>query len=219
MKTVLKCIAFLTASLGVASSAQAMIAYAPVYPSQQMEYIPAESAYAFPQIPMSFTLDSANSQIQVGTTFDVDLVVHNLFANTSANERLLAFGLNVVSSISGLLEYQGSSINPLFSDDSLLLGLHAAGSAFPGLSSPPPLTMTISLATLHFKALATGQTSLSIDSNLLDFNQGLFFLNQGQVAISAQRSFDITAVPLPPSLLIFVSGVAVSFGGIRRKRG
>lgn len=167
---------------------------------------------------LSFSLETAGNSIRVGDVFAIDLVAHDPFAADSSDE-LLAFGLNAASSISGLLEFQGSTINPLFSDDSLLVNLHAAGSAFPGIGSNPSTASTFNLATLHFKALAAGQVTLAIASDLSDFNQGLIFLNQGPVAINASRGFDITAVPLPGALVMFVSGVVVSLGGFRRKRG
>ncbi|OAI09241.1 hypothetical protein [Methylomonas methanica] len=167
---------------------------------------------------LSFSLETTTNPIRVGDVFDIDVVVHELFAGDNTDE-LLAFGFNTTSSISGLLEFQGSTVNPLFSEDSLLVNLHAAGSAFPGVSSNPITALSFNLATLHFKALATGQVSVAIASDLSDFNQGLIFLNQGSLAINASRGFDIAAVPLPPSLLMFVSGVVVSLGAFWRKLG
>jgi len=166
---------------------------------------------------LSFSLDTASHSIRVGDVFAIDVVAHDMFAADSGDE-LLAFGLNAASSISGLVEFQGSTINPLFSDDSLLVNLHAAGSAFPGIGSNPSTASTFNLVTLNFKALAAGQVTLAIASDLSDFNQGLIFLNQGPVAINASRSFDITAVPLPGALVMFVSGLVVSFGGVWRRR-
>ncbi|MCQ8180482.1 hypothetical protein NP603_05135 [Methylomonas sp. SURF-1] len=167
---------------------------------------------------LSFSLETAGNSIRVGDVFAIDLVAHDLFAADSSDE-LLAFGLNSASSISGLVEFQGSTINPLFSDDSLLVNLHAAGSAFPGIISDASTALAFNLATLHFKALVAGQVTLAIASDLSDFNQGLIFLNQGPMGINASRSFDITAVPLPGALVMFISGVVVSLGGFRRKRG
>ncbi|ANE56492.1 hypothetical protein [Methylomonas sp. DH-1] len=164
---------------------------------------------------ISFSLETTANPIRVGDVFEIDVVVHDLFAGDNSDE-LLAFGLNAASSISGLLQFQGSTVNPLFSDDSLLVDLQAAGSAFPGITSDPSTALSFNLATLHFKALAAGQVTLAIASDLSDFNQGLIFLNQGQVAINASRGFEITAVPVPASLLLFVSGVVMGFGGIRR---
>lgn len=172
------------------------------------------------QAAVTFSLDTAVSQIQVGTIFDVDLVVHNLFANTSADESLLAFGLNSISSNASLLQLIGSTINPLFSDDSAMIGLDAAGSAFPAIANDVSVANSFTLATLHFQALAAGNVSLTIASNLTDpdSNQGLFFANQGQVAINANRSLAITAVPLPSALLLFVSGLAMSLGAFRKRK-
>jgi hypothetical protein len=165
----------------------------------------------------TFSLDTTITQIRTGDYFDVDLVVHDLFAGDTSDE-LLAFGLNAISSDTGLLQLTGSTVNPLFSDDSALLGLDAAGSAFPGISNDPSVAQSFSLATLHFQALGTGNVSLTIASDLADFNQGLIFLNQGQLAISANRGFEITAVPLPSGLLLFGSGLAMNLGGFRKRR-
>jgi hypothetical protein len=171
--------------------------------------IPAQAA-------VTFSLDTAISQIQVGDYFDVDLVVHDLFAGNAIDE-LLAFGLNAISSDTGLLQLTGSTVNPLFSDDSVLLGLDAAGSAFPGIANDSSVAQAFSLATLHFQALAAGNVSLTIASDLADLNQGLIFWNQGQLAIGAVRSFDIAAVPLPSGVLLFVSGLAMSLGAVRKR--
>lgn len=167
---------------------------------------------------ISFSLDTASSQVQVGDSFDVDLIVHNLFANDLADE-LLAFGLNAFYSTNGLLAFTGSTINPLFDDMSLATGLNASGLAFPGISDNAVVGQTFNLASLHFQALAAGNVSIFVDSELSDFNQGLTFLNQGQLAInSASSNFSISAVPLPPALLIFISGlVAMSFSTFRKR--
>lgn len=172
--------------------------------------IPAQAA-------VTFSLDTAISQIQVGDYFDVGLVVHDLFAGNASDE-LLAFGLNAISSDTGLLQLTGSTVNPLFSDDSVLLGLDAAGSAFPGIANDSSVAQAFSLATLHFQALAAGNVSLTIASDLADLNQGLIFWNQGQLAIGAVRSFDIAAVPLPSGVLLFVSGLAMSLGAFRKRK-
>lgn len=165
---------------------------------------------------ISFSLDTASSQVQVGSFFDVDVVVHDLFAN-AVHDELLAFGLNAFSSNTGLLKLTGSTINPLFSDDTLLVNLDAAGSAFPGITNFAAIAQGFNLATLHFQALAAGNVSIDIASDLLDFNQGLIFLNQGSVAISASSNLNISAVPLPPALLMFISGLAMSFGSFRKR--
>jgi hypothetical protein len=72
---------------------------------------------------LSFSLDTASSQLQVGDFFNVDVMVHNLFANDSTDE-LLAFGLNALYSTNGLLAFTGSTLNPLFNDLSLATGMN-----------------------------------------------------------------------------------------------
>ena len=166
---------------------------------------------------ISFSLDTASSQVRVGDSFDVNVIVHNLFANDSTDE-LLAFGLNALYSTTGLLAFTGSTINPLFDDLSLATGLNAAGFVFPGISNDATVAQTFSLASLHFQALAAGNISISVNSDLADFNQGLTFLNQGQSAINASSNFTISAIPLPPTLLIFISGLVTMSFSIFRKR-
>jgi hypothetical protein len=169
------------------------------------------------QAATTFSLETASSQIQVGDYFDVDVVVHDLFASDATDE-LLAFGLNTISSNAALLQLTGSSINPLFSDDSVSLGLDGAGSAFPAIVNDAAVANSFGLATLHFHALAAGNVSLTIASDLADANQGLIFLNQVPLAIAANRSLAITAVPLPSGLLLFVSGLAMSLGAFRKRK-
>lgn len=169
------------------------------------------------QAATTFSLDTTITQIQVGDYFDVDVVVHDLFAGDASDE-LLAFGLNAISSDTGLLQLRGSTVNPLFSDDSVSLGLDAAGSAFPSIANDASVATAFTLATLHFQALAAGNVSLTIASDRADFNQGLMFLNQGQLAINTSRSLAITAVPLPSGLLLFASGLAMSLGAFRKRR-
>lgn len=166
---------------------------------------------------ISFSLDTANSQVHVGDFFDVDVVVYNLFANNPTDE-LLAFGLNALYSTNGLVAFTGSTLNPLFDDLSLATGLNAAGFAFPSISNAATVAQTFSLASLHFQALTAGDVSIFVDSDLTDFNQGLTFLNQNPSAINASSNFTISAVPLPPAMLIFLSGLAaMSFNTFRKR--
>ena len=166
---------------------------------------------------ISFTLDTASNEVMVGDSFDVDVIVHNLFANDSTDE-LLAFGLNALYSTTGLVLFTGSTINPLFADKSVETSLNAAGNVFPGISYDATVPQTFNLASLHFQALAAGNVSIFVDSDLTDVDQGLTFLNQEPSAINASTNFTITAVPLPPALLIFLSGLAAMRFNTFRKR-
>lgn len=169
------------------------------------------------QASTSFSLEMGGEPILVGSFFDVDVVVHDLFAVDEGDE-LLAFGFNVRSTDHELMRFIGSSSKAPFSEDGLLLGLDAAGLAFPGVANSLAVSQSFTLATLHFQALAAGQVSLAVDSDLTDLNQGLFFLNQGQIAINASRNFAVTAVPLPPSALMFVSTLLIGLVSRSKRR-
>ncbi|WP_020482680.1 hypothetical protein [Methylomonas sp. MK1] len=165
-------------------------------------------------------LNQTSGLTHVGDYFDVALVAFVPLANASPDELVLGFGFNAQLGGMGAAQFLGSTINSLFTDISTQDGVNlaAAGLAFPGLGFNEVGSL-ISLAVLHFQAVTAGNLNIAITSDLSDLNQGLIFLNQSALAINSSVGVEITAVPLPPSLLMFVSGVVVSLGGIRRKRG
>lgn len=169
-----------------------------------------------PSHAATFSLEVVSNQIRVGEFFDVNLVVSDLFT-ADPTDLLLAFGLNTISSAPGLAQFQGAGINPLFSNDPEILYLHAAGSALPGIAFADIDNQPTVLTTLRFLALAPGQFDIQILSDLNDSNQGLFLLNQGQLAINASSNFVITAVPLPPTALMFLGGLAITACGLRKR--
>lgn len=170
--------------------------------------------------PTFLALNQTSGLTHIGDYFDVALVAFVPLANASPDELVLGFGVNTQLDGAGAAQFLGSTINSLFTDISTQDGVNlaAAGAAFPGLGLNEVGSL-ISLAVLHFQAVTAGTLNIAITSDLNDLNQGLIFLNQSPLAINAGIGVDITAVPLPPSLLMFVSGVVVSLGGIRRKRG
>lgn len=169
-----------------------------------------------PTEPTFLAVQQASGFTQIGDNFDIQVLALVPFANASADELLLGFGFNAQLGGTGSAQFLGSSINPLFTDISMQDGVNlaAAGLAFPGLGANEVGSL-ISLAVLHFQAVNAGNLNIAITSDLNDLNQGLIFLNQGPLAINTSVGFNITAVPLPPSLLLFLSGL----GGIRRRRG
>ncbi len=186
------------------------------------KYLPLIAASLFGTAPgqaATVSLQTSSSYIQAGDFFDVDVVVLDLFAHDVSDE-FLAFGFNIGNSNNSLLRLAENPlfadkpvrVNPLFTDDSPAVELDAAGSVFPGIGYDAAGSRAFTLATLHFQALAAGRVDLVIGSDLSDGNQGLFFLNQGQLPINASLALEITAVPLPPAALLFVSGVAMGLG-------
>jgi hypothetical protein len=178
------------------------------------------SAIMLASEPTFLALPQAAGLTHIGDYFDVELLAFAPLANASPDELVLGFGVNTQLGGTGGAQFLGSTINSLFTDISMQDGVNlaAAGLAFPGLGLNEVGSL-ISLAVLHFQAVTAGTLNIAITSDLNDLNQGLIFLNQSPLAINAGIGVEITAVPLPPSLLMFVSGVVVSFGGFRRKRG
>lgn len=148
--------------------------------------------------------NSGHRIVKIGEQFSVTASVRNLFDESDTADELLAFGFNVVSSIN--IELIGREINPLFQDDSEILGLTAAGSSFPGIAYEPEFQPLV-LATLHFKALSGGAGIISIVTDLKDLNQGLIFLNREPMAFTIEQG--ITAVPLPPAVFLFLNGLMI----------
>ncbi|MBD9361471.1 hypothetical protein [Methylomonas fluvii] len=175
-------------------------------------------ATVLPNEPTFLALPQTSGVTHIGDHFDIEVLALAPLANASPDELVLGFGFNTLLGGTGAAQFLGSSINPLFTDVSTQDGVNlaAAGLAFPGLSAND-VGSWISLAVLHFQAVATGDLNIAITSDLHDLNQGLIFLNQGPLAINTSVGFNITAVPLPPSFLLFVSGLLVGLGGIRKR--
>ncbi|MCD2451577.1 hypothetical protein GO003_014375 [Methylicorpusculum oleiharenae] len=148
--------------------------------------------------------NSGNRIVKIGEQFSVTALVRDLFDESDIADELLAFGFNVFSSIN--IELIGREINPIFQDDSEILGLTAAGSSFPVIAYEPEFQPLV-LATLHFKALSDGAGIISIVTDLKDLNQGLIFLNRASMEFTIEQG--ITAVPLPPAVFLFLNGLLI----------
>lgn len=86
---------------------------------------------------------------QSGSSFTVDVWAHELFSGLPSEEELLAFGMTVANSSPELFSFTGVNIATSFTDDSALLNLDAAGSAFPGVINEL-VNQSILLASLTF---------------------------------------------------------------------
>lgn len=178
---------------------------------------------SLPMVEVGFNLSEPRVQsepsrgnIRVGDIFDIDLVGKGLLGYTSSNDLILGFGFNTQLTGIGGLQFLGSTINPLFDDASADVGLDAAGVAFPGLQVNA-IGSAFSLATLHFQALSVGNASIAVVSDLQDSNQGLIFLNHAVVAIDSSLNVNISAVPLPPSAVLFLSAGLFTLMGRGKK--
>ena len=169
-----------------------------------------------PNQPTFWALTSGITRI--GDYFDIEVLGLSPLVNASLDELILGFGFNAELNGTGSAQFLGSSVNTMFSDISTQDGvnLSAAGFAFPGLSVNDVGSL-LSLAVLHFQAVTAGDLNIAISSDLTDLNQGLIYLTQAPLAVQANTTLTITAVPLPPAFISFVSaGLMLLIG--RRKQ-
>lgn len=166
-----------------------------------------------PSEPTFWALHWTSGFTRIGDYFDVEVLAISPLANASLDELILGFGFNTAVSGTGSAQFLGSSVNTLFSDISRQDGVNltAAGFAFPGLSVNDTGLM-LTLAVLHFQAVTAGDLNIAISSDLTDLNQGLIYLTQAPLAIQANTTLSITAVPLPPAIVLFVTGGLLLMG-------
>jgi len=164
---------------------------------------------------ISVQLDVVPS-IAVGETFNVDVIVNDVFVGKDGFEEALAFGFDVTISDSSIVSLIGVSVASPFDDDSAFFpNTDVAGSVFPGIANDG-LNDSLLLATLTFQALLPGNLSLGIVSDLLDLNEGLIYFLDAPVDITATTS--LTVVPLPAPVWLFGSGLLGLVGIARRKK-
>lgn len=159
---------------------------------------------------------SLASAAQAGSSFTVDVWANELFSGLPTNEELLAFGITVANNSPGLFSFTGVNIAAPFTDDSVLLGLDAAGSVFPGIVNELG-NQSILLASLTFFAHDAGNGSLGIRTDLLDPGQGLIFFQNGAVSMNADLAVNVSPVPLPAALPMMLGGITL-LAGIARRR-
>jgi len=154
--------------------------------------------------------------VQVGSTFTVEVWANELFAGLQTDEEFLAFGMSVANNSPELFSFTGVTIATPFADDSALLTLDAAGSAFPGMSNQPD-NQSMLLASLTFFANSAGNGTLGVRSDLTDPNQGLIFFKNGAMSLNADLNVNVSAVPLPAALPLLLSGMGLLVGVARHR--
>ena len=169
-------------------------------------FIPA-LAYGIPTVD----LDLLNPTINIGDSFVINVTAHGVtdFDPFSGFfDELLAFNFNVVAP-SGFA-FNGATVNPSFDDDSALFP-DVAGHAFPGITGNDIL-----LASLDFSALAEGDSSLGISSNV-STGQGLFTFFYGPLDITTSIPVTVNAPVPEPSTILLVSLGLISLAGAKKR--
>ena len=156
------------------------------------------------------TLDTSVSDLTLGNTFEVDIVVSNL----DPFDAVLSFGFDVFAD-SGLGLISATVGGNFFDDSTFFLTTDVAGSAF-----PPVNNTALTLATLIFTTTSVGDLGFSIATDPFDFgfSEGLFTLG-GTFDLSAEASVQVsesvTTVTEPTSLTLFGLGLAMLFASRR----
>jgi len=156
--------------------------------------------------------------VSPGSSFDIAVKVNDVFAGRAPDDVLLGYGFNVTIGNGAVVQYLSETAGPLF-DDLSVPGVTAAGLASNLLGiGPGDFVPPLTLATLHFKTLGPGTSSIGVTWDPLDLNQGLVYLDLPYGAIEASTRVTATAaVPEPATLIMLTSGIAVLVRSRRRK--
>jgi PEP-CTERM motif-containing protein len=156
--------------------------------------------------------------VSPGSTFDIAVQVSDVFAGRAPDDVLLGYGFNVTIGNGSVVQYLSETAGPLF-DDLVLGSVTAAGIATDILGiAPGDFVEPLTLATLHFKAIGPGTSSIAVAWDPADLNQGLVYLDLPYGAIQASTDVTTAAVPEPATLIMLTSGFVAVLGARRRKK-
>ena len=159
------------------------------------------------------------SALAAGSSFDVAVQLTGVF-DTHPGDALAAFGFDVVVGNPSDVSYTGETIGTLFTDVSGLFGPspQVAGFASAGFLQAGDFTEPLTLAILHFTAIAPGGSSIGIATDLADPNQGLLYLTAGADPLNDSTSVSVNAVPEPATAIPGGLAMALLWLCRRRKR-
>jgi len=138
-----------------------------------------------------------DAPVNLGSAFDVQVIAHS----DSDSDLILAFGFDAYFDTEHFL-FLGASVSNEFKDTSAnFTDTDVAGIAFPPVSSDSVL-----LAILTFQPIQEGTGWLGIYSDVDDDNEGLFLLRAEKQDISTISEVEISAVPIPSTLVLIITG-------------
>jgi hypothetical protein len=146
------------------------------------------------------------SPVQSGSAFDVIVQVSDLFSGRDPSDLLVGFGFNLAIGNPSIFQFLGSTVGSLFFDLSAFPGgpTVAAIASNPAGIGPGDFIGPLTLATLHFKSLLAGASSIGVTADLSDPNQGLIyaFLPYGGLTSSTNVTSVASTVGEPSTLLL-----------------